>query len=67
MRAGDGTIAKFDATSGYEPAAVGLNAKGKVAGWYETGNYQMAGFIGMPEGKIRQLTVEGVAITPKVW
>ncbi|HEX9158696.1 MAG TPA: hypothetical protein VF835_00590 [Rhizomicrobium sp.] len=62
VRASDGTITKFNATEGYEPATVGLNAKGKVAGWYTTTNYQLAGFLGMPQGKIRQLSVEGVAI-----
>lgn len=62
VRASDGTITKFDATQGNEPGALGLNAKGKVAGWYTTSNYQMGGFVGMPQGKIRQLTVEGDAI-----
>lgn len=61
VRASDGSITKFSATNGYEPAAVGLNTKGKVAGWYETNDYSMAGFVGMP-AKIKQLTVEGVAI-----
>jgi hypothetical protein len=65
VRASDGTVTKFKATDGYEPATVGLNTKGKVAGWYETSDYRIGGFVGMPEGKMKQLTVEGVAINTK--
>lgn len=65
VRASDGTITTFKATQGYLPSVIGLNAKGKVAGWYTTYNYGAAGFVGMPGGKIRQLSVEGVAINKK--
>jgi len=62
VRASDGTITTFQATEGYEPYALGLNAKGKVAGWYMTNDGVLSGFVGMPERRITQLTVEGVAI-----
>ena len=52
-------------TNGYEPSTVSLDyAKGNVTGWYTTGN-EMAGFVGKPDGKIRQLSVEGIAINTK--
>jgi len=62
VRGDGGTIATFNATDGYEPSAIGLNAKGKVAGGYTTNGGQNAGFVGMPDRKMRQLTVEGMAI-----
>lgn len=65
VRTNDGTITTFKATKGYEPDAIGINAKGKVAGWYTTNDYGTAGFVGMPESKIKQLTVDGVAINTK--
>jgi hypothetical protein len=64
VRGTDGTITRFNPTQGYEPAAIGLNMKGKVAGWYTMGG-EKAGFVGSPDGKIKQLTVEGVAINAK--
>jgi len=64
VRGTDGTIKTFNPTQGYEPGTVGLNAKGKVAGWYMNGNGQ-AGFVGAPEGKIKQLTVGGMAVNTK--
>jgi len=65
VRASDGTITKFKASQGYEPYALGLNAKGKVAGWYYTYDYGTAGFVGMPQGKMKQLAVQGVAINTR--
>lgn len=65
VRAAGGTITAFNATKGNEPGMVGLNEKGRVAGWYTMGGDQTAGFVGAPGGKIRQLTVEGVAINKK--
>jgi hypothetical protein len=64
VRGTDGTITKFNATKGYEPGAIGMNAKGKVAGWYAMGN-EKAGFVGTPDGKIKQLSVEGMAINTR--
>jgi hypothetical protein len=62
VRTADGMITKFNPTQGYEPEAIGLNAKGKVTGWYSMGGNGSAGFVGAPNGKIKQLTVEGMAI-----
>jgi hypothetical protein len=64
VRAADGTFTKFNPTGGSEPEAIGLNAKGKVTGWYYTGG-NTAGFVGSPEGKMKQLTVEGIAINTR--
>jgi hypothetical protein len=62
LRGTDGTITTFNPTKGYEPGTIGLNAKGKVAGWYSMDGQEIAGFVGAPHGKIRQLTVQGIAI-----
>jgi hypothetical protein len=64
VRAADGSFMKFNPTEGHEPSTIGLNATGNVAGWYTNGN-QEAGFVGAPGGKIKQLSVEGVAINAK--
>jgi hypothetical protein len=64
VRGIDGTMTKFNPTKGNEPGMVGLNEKGKVAGWYITGD-QEAGFVGAPDGKIKQLTVGGMAINTR--
>jgi hypothetical protein len=64
VRGADGTITKFNPTEGYEPGTLGLNAKGNVTGWYTAGN-GYDGFVGAPNGKIKQLTVEGMAINTK--
>lgn len=65
IRGTDGTITKFNPTKGNPPGMIGLNEKGKVAGWYTMNDYQTAGFVGMPGGKIKQLSVQGVAINGK--
>jgi len=63
--AADGTFTKFNPTNGTQPNMIGLNADGMVAGSYIKNGDQGAGFVGMPNGQIKQLGVEGVAVNTK--
>jgi hypothetical protein len=64
VRSASGSIMTFDPSKGSPLGAIGINANGMVTGSYQAGN-GMAGYVGMPGGKLTKLTVQGVAINSK--